>query len=99
MRLFQAILLALGSFFWAAFQITLGPLSSRVARRAGRMRVSCLARMLVVGTGWGGDDAALQLFESVPDARGLLEEVIQSRGERGKDVTCYEFALRLVGVA
>ena len=93
-----AISLALVSFIWAGLQGVLSLVSSEAGRWAGRARVACLARMLVVGTGWGGDDAALLLFGNVRDARGLLEEAIQRGRAKGRDVSALEFALRLVGV-
>ena len=98
MRLIQAILLGLGSFLWKGIQTVLGLFSDGAARWAGRRRVGCLARMLVAGTGWGGDDAAIQLLNAVPEARGLLEESIALRRNRGKETATLEFALRLVGL-
>ena len=66
------------------------------SRRLQRNRMRCLARAFLSGTGWGGDDFAIELIQAVQDHERILEELVSLNQQKGRDAGLYGMLLAMV---
>lgn len=85
--------------FWAALSwvceglVYLFPVFAKQLRR-NRMR--CLALAFLSGTGWGGDDFAIEMVRNVEGHDAVLEELVSARKRKGRDAGLYGMLLEMV---
>ena len=85
--------------FWAALSwvceglVYLFPFFVKQLRRN---RVRCLALAFLCGTGWGGDEFAVELIQGVDAQEQILEELVSIRQRRGRDAGLNGMLLSMV---
>ena len=92
--LFFAQLMFWASLSWACEGLVyLFPFFSKQLRR-NRMR--CLALAFLSGTGWGGDDFAIEMVQNVEGHEEILEDLVSFRQQKGRDAGLYGMLLAMV---